>query len=390
MVEYLQLDSSNVHASVYRIIGGQHDGLDRYIVSTPETRLICNRPEIMGCDYAEYMRNGMVSILRTLPFVPHLLQHTPETSISVLNILRGGLNFDLRQALYLAYGITRHSSSFVSSQRFKEKDHWIIREDTYRKLNFGPQAVIFIGDVVATGSTVVHSLKILANHLAQTPDSIKSLVFFTIGCERTEAVLAEYDAVFRKLSSTYEATYIVYLEGRFRLVNDNTNLHIGIPGTDLVRFDCLLSPEFELSQYEDIRYPLERCTIYDAGSRAFNIPEYLEDVTNYWRLVRELACQGVTLASALKERWSEEEYSDYDNFCQTKQIWQGIDPNLIHRLHSAYRRRWAEPFLSQAQTTDALLRLCDARLEELSRPPQLKSSAHHNAGLSSPFEVACY
>ncbi len=63
-----------------------------------------------------------------------------------------------------------------------------------------------------------------------------------------------------------------------------------------------MAPEFIESQYESPAYPIERCIIYDAGSRAFWVKEYLEDVIGYWKQVLELAKQGMTFRELVKER----------------------------------------------------------------------------------------
>ena len=64
-----------------------------------------------------------------------------------------------------------------------------------------------------------------------------------------------------------------------------------------------MAPEFIASQYEDPAYPLERCVIYDAGSRAFRVREYAEDVAGYWKQVLELAGRGMTFEDYLRERF---------------------------------------------------------------------------------------
>ena len=61
--------------------------------------------------------------------------------------------------------------------------------------------------------------------------------------------------------------------------------------------------ELGRSQAECVTYPLERCAIYDAGSRAFDVPAYLADVRGYWEQVVRLAGEGWTLGAALGERW---------------------------------------------------------------------------------------
>ena len=85
----------------------------------------------------------------------------------------------------------------------------------------------------------------------------------------------------------------------------NTRLTIRLTGTDLLRYEALMAPEFVESQYEAPSYPLERCIIYDAGSRAFWIPEYVDDVIDYWRQTLDLAHGAFTFETLLKERFPE-------------------------------------------------------------------------------------
>ena len=96
---------------------------------------------------------------------------------------------------------------------------------------------------------------------------------------------------------------MVYFEGIFGVAGPTTPLRIKIDGTDLLRRDGIHAPEFDYSQYENPLYPLERCTIYDAGSRAFNIPEYIHDVIEYWEQVAALARSGVTYEDLVRERY---------------------------------------------------------------------------------------
>jgi hypothetical protein len=368
MPTYLQKEKATPAASVYRICQ-EGPNLSCYIVSTPETRQICNCPQLLGCAYTDALRAAMVSALQNLPFMPSLIEKNPETSLCVLNLLRGGLNFDLRNALHLAYGVNRHATCFLSSQRHREKEHFIIKEDNYRKFNFPPKCVLFIGDVAATGGTLDNGLRLVKDYLEQHLLGIKNLVFFTIGCDRVEQILAECDKQLCQMSPDYQGTYVVYLEGRFKMVEKGSPLRLRFEDTDFVRFDCLLAPEFELSQYDDLTYPLERCTIYDAGSRAYDILAYLEDVREYWRDVKNEAAGGWSLYEALKERWPESEYSDYKTFIKAKTAtWQGVDNDILHKLYQAYQRRWSEPFSSQSRSAEVLLRLCEAHLARLNAP----------------------
>ena len=61
-----------------------------------------------------------------------------------------------------------------------------------------------------------------------------------------------------------------------------------------------MAPEFVESQYKNPMFPVERCTIYDAGSRAFEPECYLRDVLEYWEEVATF--HGLSFTDYLAER----------------------------------------------------------------------------------------
>jgi hypothetical protein len=361
-MQYLTRLSADPAASFYAIEGDFESSVSRYVVSTPQSREICNRPELLGCEYTQALGAAMTAALRHAPFRSMIESH-PSSRVCVLNFLRGGLNFDLRNALHAAFGLNTHSSAFMSSQRFRIDGRWQIREDMYRKLQIPSNALILTGDVVATGVTVENGLQVLLDHLINIGSSIKGLIFFTIGCHKLEKALARFDPLFHDAFPDYQGSHAVYIEGKLRLVDSRTELRIGLPGTDLIRRAALLSPELEASQYEQLSYPLERCAIYDAGSRAFDISGYVGDVIEYWQQVAELAEQGLTLGDALKERWPETEYQSRESFLEHKRSqWHGADEPLLDDLYERYCRRWQQELVSRADTTTALSELCAERI----------------------------
>ncbi len=236
----------------------------------------------------------------------------------------------------------------------------------YRKLRIPDRAILLFGDVVATGITVSNGLQVMLDHLRRIGSSVRRIVFFTIGCHKLEKVLAEHDAKFREAFPDYEGTTAVYLEGKFRLVDGATHLRIGIPGTDLIRRDCLVAPEFALSQYEQLSYPLERCVVYDAGSRAFDIPAYMQDVREYWEQVRALGEQGLTLADALEERWPEPWGDDEMAFRAAMEAqWRGVSAALGDRIWDEILGRQTAAFRRDAATGEALVEVAERRLRDL-------------------------
>jgi len=342
--------------SLYRI-GPDGWGIKRYIISTPQTRKLCNIPEVMGFEYISVLQKGMKGILRNLPF-----QCFDDKSVCALHFLRGGLNFGLPFLLNRVYGFNRHFSSFITSQRYRKKGKWSIKLDQYRKFSIPKDANIFLGDVIATGTTLENGLGILYRRCKEEKKNIRNFIVFTIGCYKAEKILEKFDRLFKK-SFDYQNTYLYYLEGRFGLPEKRKDFRICLPGTDLIRYPALLSPEFELSQYERISYPLERCTIYDVGSRSFECLTHLEDVIGYWK---KLSNTGMTLYEAYKERWPEREYSSLEKLKRTKKkTWRNMDSKLIKNLYQTYRKRWTPKRIKEANKKKSLKKFCAQRIEDI-------------------------
>ncbi|MBT3220853.1 MAG: hypothetical protein HN348_17350 [Proteobacteria bacterium] len=364
-MQYLTKLNSSTEAAYYSVGGEFASRVERYIVSTAETRDICNQPELVGCEYTNKLRDAVTKALVHAPFRSVLEEH-PQHRVCVLNFLRGGLNFDIRNALHNSLGLNRQTSAFMSSQRSRTEDgRWQVREDMYRKLHIPSGAVILAGDVVATGITVANGFDVLLDHLQNIGSSIRWLVFFTIGCHKLEKHLEEYDARCREAFDDYHGCFAIYFEGKFKLVDSRTQLKIGVPGTDLIRRgDVVLSPEFEASQWDRITHPLERCTIYDAGSRAFDVPSYLEDVLEYWQAVQALAEGGFTLTEAMAERWPIDAFASFDTFRQQRQTrWRNVDQQFLASMYEHYEKRWVGSELEDS--AEALKRVCAERIETI-------------------------
>lgn len=310
MLSEVSRKESNV---VYQIADNVETTVNRYVLSTPETRAICNDPLVLGYEYTEKLQAACATFFRlTEQKTPLALQ---EKRSVVFNILRGGLNFGLRGALAKAFGWNMHSSSFVTAQRARndeDSEQWHITEDEYKKITFPRNAQIIIGDVVATGTSLRHGLDIMIKEAIAQGIELGSILFFTIGGPISEERLIEADNACRKHFPNYEGTHVCYIEGRFFVPTVESNVSIKITGTDLMRCNSLMAPEFIESNFSAPSYPLERCTIYDAGSRAFQVTEYLEDVVDYWQKVLDLA-QTMTFTEMMAERFPELDISRFGN-----------------------------------------------------------------------------
>ena len=277
-------------------------GVRSFIASTPQTRSICNNSLVCGLEYTQGLSRACANVLKELQRAK--ISNLEETHTTVLHILRGGLNFGVREALGQAFGWNRHGSSFISAQRARaaeSKDEWIITEGSYRKIQLSAGTDIVFGDVVATGTSLAYALNEIEAQ-SNTAAWARSIVFLTIGGWQTNLMLEAFAARYKKRFPEFKSATAVYFEGVFAVPDETTKLTIKETGTDLVRLNALLAPEFIASQSENPVYPIERCAIYDAGSRAFDIPAYLAEVSHYWKAVHELAKQGMTYDQYLQER----------------------------------------------------------------------------------------
>lgn len=315
----LTLVSKTSDCSIYELHQGS-EKIKKYIFSTPHTRSIVNDTSVYGIEYTQKLQKGIEAFLSGYQDLCRFDVY--ERKANVLSFLRGGLNFGIREALGEAWGWNIHSSTFLSSQRYvDEHGRWAVREDSYSKVTVGRNGGLFCGDVVATGVTLDHGLERLTQLVKERKGSIRSMTFFTIGCHKAEKVLEKYVELWEKMFADFQGIDLVYIEGKFHLADSKTPTSIKLLGTDLLRRDGILAPEFIESQYESIVYPLERCTIYDAGSRAFYISEYLEDVQEYWEEVLELAQEkGMTTEKYLQERFPDLDFERYNSTVSLEEI----------------------------------------------------------------------
>ena len=294
----LSLSYTTELARLYRI---EHSGnIEQFIATTPETRSICNDPNVAGVDYTDKLQRACASVLQAIP-----LEATEDSSV-VVNILRGGLNYGLRNALAEAYHWNRHTTCFISAQRARNSqnsDDWHITENAYRKVYLPRHSSLFIGDVVATGTSLRYALNELIAAAKYANSELQDIVFFTIGGANAAKILEDVDTECRRNFASYRRTILIFFEGCFGVPTPESKLSIRLTGTDLTRGDAEMAPEFIESQYLNPAYPIERCTIYDAGSRAFFVREYAHDVMNYWKQVLDFAERGITYSAYLQERF---------------------------------------------------------------------------------------
>jgi len=351
--------------TIYQIAGVSP--LKRIVFSTPQTRQLLNQPEAIGWQPTQWLKTGIVKMLQNLP-KEQSFAGFDDRAVGVVHFLRGGLAFSLREALAEAYGMNRPLVSFMTSQRYRVKNQWVIKQDQYRKFSLPAVGNLFLADILATGSTIANGLDILLDTLRAEKKKLRNFVFVTIGSPRTEEILEKFHQKFKKeFGNTYQNTWVIYIEGRFGLAGRGKSPVISLAGTDLLRYPALLTPEFELSQFERTSYPLERCVIYDMGTKVFDNAVFLADLKGYWQ---KLMNQGSTLAEAYRERWPLRPASSPGALQQElKQVWPDVPEAVFAALQTARAKNW-QHLEKQGKTRSSLIRVCHQRIKHLDKVSQ--------------------
>lgn len=203
--------SDKNNCSIYRIEDEKQEHVNRLIVSSPETRAICNDTTVLGVDYTRKLSRACSNVLKSLQ--QEEIISFQENKTIVFNILRGGLNFGLREAIADAFDWNMHGSSFISAQRARrnpDSEEWHIIESDYQKVYMPPSAQIVIGDVVATGTSLEFGLEALVKQAELNNTNIESILFFTIGGKRTEEILEKVDALCRNKFEGFKSTTLLH------------------------------------------------------------------------------------------------------------------------------------------------------------------------------------
>ncbi len=377
--DYLKRQFKDEAVSLYSIESDNNKSvLHRYVVSTSDTRNMLNFPEIVNSDFTNLMKNGMANTLKGLNNVEHLSRISSK-QVNVYHILRGGLNFEMRNALHKAFGYKWHSSSYISSQRHEKNGEFAIGDDSYRKFQMPGNATVYSADIVASGASLDNSLHFLDNFLTSEKLQIKNFVFATIGCSKAEDVLKKWDAVFKEKYPEYERTILIYIEGRFALGRKNTPLHNVLPNTDLLKnhkFGALLSPEYEFSQFEKMIIPLEACAIYDGGKKSFEPVQHIMDILEFWEKQEKIAkSENRSSWDEYNSRFSLDMYfqdnsglplRDYKQLkAKKEELWLGVSDIEYRHLFDKFRWLWSDARIESCKAPGSLAATCFKKISYL-------------------------
>ena len=186
----------------YRLAGGSFVN-EYYIVSEAETRKLMNHPEVVGYEvYASL-------VTATSQMMYYLKEQKKITSANILSILRGALNYPLEESCYKEH-IRVHDISFMSSERvFGENDEMSL-DIKYCKLTMVPNSTLMIGDIIASGETLVQCLRYVTDYYRKQGAKLRNILLFTIGGTQGIEILEKLTKEIRTYWPDFEGFITVY------------------------------------------------------------------------------------------------------------------------------------------------------------------------------------
>lgn len=271
---YLKSEFSDQGVDCYKLCGGNFEN-EYYVVSEAETRKLLNTPEVVGYEVYRCL------IPSTAQMMYYFKEQKKVTTANILSILRGALNYPLEESCYREH-IRVHDISFLSSERVFNDDEIAGLEIKYSKLTMVPDSTLLIGDIIATGDTLVHCLRYVTDFYRKAGAKLRNIIIFTIGGTTGITILERLTKEIREFWPDFEGFITVFYEGIFGMYEDKGYSGINIPFVDFYWKDGVVAPEFRRETLSMQNPIFEKCIIYDGGARRYEIHEHIEEVLGFW------------------------------------------------------------------------------------------------------------
>lgn len=205
-----------------------------------------------------------------------------------LTILRGGLNFDLNDAIERVVNVPPEAS-FMTSQRAVQNGEALVTDDSYRRYNLAGSKSLIIGDIAATGRTICNALTRIASDVKDSVSDLE-IVIVVVGTRNFLArfekfVESEIGQFYIKRGCRFS---VIFLESIFSVFEGLAGPLGRLTQTDFIRYGSTSTPGYLKTSLQSPIGLLERCTIYDGGVRSFEPRVHLRGLRNYWSAVRAL------------------------------------------------------------------------------------------------------
>ena len=225
--------------------------------------------------------------------------------------------------------------SFLSSQITGVNGIFEVMGSSYEKWGLQNASILCLGDISGTGTTLINSIDRLVKQYDLEGKQPSWMLILTIGSFDALSSLQLYAS---QLLSTWrpqlKGVSFVFLEQVFRLYRGGGVLATShLPYADFFRQSYPGTPEFEKSSLARPICFLERCAIYNIGSRAFAPKTYLDNLKKYWMMLAEQSRTLDTLRF-LKLKSNLFDYRlGFNSWRRARPWWDSIDEGVLRALH---------------------------------------------------------
>lgn len=256
-----------------------------YIISEAETRKLMDHPEVVGYEVYTSL------VTATSQMMYFLKEHKKITHANILSILRGALNYPLEESCFREH-IRVHDISFMSSERvFNENGVVNGLAIKYCKIATVPNSTLMIGDIIASGDTLVQCLRYVTDYYRKNGAALRNIILFTIGGTKGIELLERLTTEIREYWPDFEGFITVYYEGIFSCYEPGD---LGVSGINRALIDFywkggIIAPAFRRETLSMQNPLFEKCIIYDGGARRYEIQEHIKEVLEFWEGILERA-----------------------------------------------------------------------------------------------------
>ena len=313
----------------YRLDGKEYVN-EYYIVSEAESRKLLNTPEVVGYEVYDSL------IPATSQMLYYLKEQKKVTTANILSILRGALNYPLEESCYREH-IRVHDISFLSSERVFAQEEIAGLEIKYSKLTMVPDSTLMIGDIIASGETLIHCLRYVTDFYREHGAKLRNIIIFTIGGTKGIEILEKLTTEIREFWPEFEGFITVYYEGIFSTYQDKGVSGINLPDVDFYWKGGIVAPEFRRETLSMCSPLFEKCIIYDGGARRYEIHEHVEEVLEFWEAILERADQ-IDFKELLDEKLGYPTPINYDKWVEMNhyQKIRPADAKWLYRQELGY------------------------------------------------------
>lgn len=253
-----------------------------YVVSSPEAQELIVKPETVGYTCQRCL------LPSTQAFMQYLSQTEEVSNPHIFNILRGGLNFPLEEACY-NIDLKVCNTDFVTCERVIENGVIKGLDIRYEKIIVEQGVTMLIGDIIASGETLMECIPLIAKRYRDLGGSIRKFVFFTIGGTKAVRLMEKLTVELKKIWADFEGFHCIFYEGMFTVYEDHGVTGVNTPDIDFGWKGGIIAPELRRRMMKTPLALLEKCVIYDGGARRYEIRNHIEEVCEYWESLQRVA-----------------------------------------------------------------------------------------------------